>query len=516
MKKLLLSMIAFAIVSATFAQTDVFQKNKNRIASRNSAIKNNTRNFYTAQKTNSSNVNVAQLMKESWWDDFFSSWSPNLANRYTYTNNKLVNALRLSYTMTDTIGSTDYTYDVNGRYSSITYKNFDLITHSFVYNGRQTNTYPNNNTIISFWENYDQVNNTWIPNNRYTEVFDNYGNSLSVIGEYYDSGLWTLSFAYSKFISYYNNTLKKTMEVDSSYNDVTGMMEAEYKVVKDYDANGRAFRIISSNYNNNVEEVEEVDSIFYNANGIPNTLVGCNPLLEPYIKLTNINWGSNYDPNIDLFDNQPLGYEMFAPLGGSWFLIGRTSTTFPDNYGSEIRLEENYDNNVFVPSSRYSYLFDFNKNNIEESNEDYDAANNVWLTSYGRKNQFQYDANNNIIEDISSQFQSFDSIYHYNYKNEYSDFISIVAGLNNTNKTIEAKLFPNPTTNGKVNIDLNLEKSSSISIEVIDINGRIVNIQHEDLGQGLNTIELNGLNKGLYFVVITSDYGVSRTKLMVK
>ena len=109
-----------------------------------------------------------------------------------------------------------------------------------------------------------------------------------------------------------------------------------------------------------------------------------------------------------------------------------------------------------------------------------------------------------------------DTAYINNQKMEYSNFINVVAGVNHSSNTLEVKLYPNPSTNGNVNINLNLEKASNISISVMDINGRIVSNQEVNLGSGLNTVQLDGLTQGLYLVVISSEYGVSRTKLLVK
>jgi hypothetical protein len=99
---------------------------------------------------------------------------------------------------------------------------------------------------------------------------------------------------------------------------------------------------------------------------------------------------------------------------------------------------------------------------------------------------------------------------------EYSNFINVVAGVNYSSNTLEVKLYPNPSENGNVNINLNLEKASNISISVMDINGRKVSSQDVNLGTGLNTVQLTNLNAGLYFVEIVSDYGVSKSKLIVK
>ena len=53
-------------------------------------------------------------------------------------------------------------------------------------------------------------------------------------------------------------------------------------------------------------------------------------------------------------------------------------------------------------------------------------------------------------------------------------------------------------------------------MDVLDINGRTIITQQHKIIQGNNSIELNGLNKGMYFVQVTSEDGVSRTKLLVK
>ena len=74
---------------------------------------------------------------------------------------------------------------------------------------------------------------------------------------------------------------------------------------------------------------------------------------------------------------------------------------------------------------------------------------------------------------------------------EYSNYITILAGVSPNKNTLEVKLYPNPSENGNVKINLNLEKSSNISISVIDINGRKVSSQEVNLGTGLNTVQLS-------------------------
>lgn len=507
--------MSITIVIASNAQTNLFEKNKKQ-----TQVKSRLLNQHLLKSTSPINsiagsVDVPRLVKDSWWDDAGLAWRPNSATRTAYANNRIAYTMDLSYILTDTFRKSEYTYDANGRCTQVITKNYDAGTHTFSNAYRFTYTYYANNSNLTSLETYNSATNTWVPNSRFTTIYDDRGNTIRFSSESYDGGNWIVSYGYSSFITYYNNTSKIVTRIDSNYNGSIGAMEPNYKNVKTYDANGNARAISAYNFDNGPETLEEVDSIYW-SNGLPVSLIAFSPSLDPTYKLHNLNWGNTFDNTVDLFENEPLGYETQTYVINTWVNMARTSTTFPDNYGSEINLEEVYLNSAYIPSSRHNFINDAKKNNIEESDESYDAGTNLWSTTYGHQYQYQYDANNRMTEKVSIEYNVTDSAYNFVRKEEYSEFITITTGLNNTDKVIETKLFPNPSTNGIVNIDLKLEKASSVAIELVDINGRLVNVQHIDLGQGLNTVELNGLNKGMYFVIITSDYGVSRTKLLVK
>lgn len=514
MKKLLLSVVALTVFAASYAFTDPFKKNKEHRSEIAKSINQHKPTLKPVLKSSSTLVNTPQLVKLSWWDENAQLWNGNFANRYTYVNDRLVNELQLSYNTTDTFNKTEYTYDANGRYSQILYKSYDPNTHSFANGGRQTLTYSANNSFKVTSEQYDPQSSTWMPTNRYEQVYDSHGNTTLYKGEIYDGGLWIVNYAYSRTIVYYNNTEKIISDVDSSYMD--SAMIAESKTVKEYNSNGQAIKITSSSYNNNVESVDEIDSIYYDSNGIPTMLIAFDNTMQPMAKLANLNWAGNFNPNIDLFDNQPVGYDIYMMGSTSWELAGRSSTTFPDNYGSEVYLEEEYSNNTFTPLYRYKDMYNSHFDRLESTDEDYDQINSTWIISNSQKSNFQYDVNNNKIEEISQYYNQSDSSYHYSQKMEYSDFITIAAGVNSNYNTIETKVFPNPTENGTVNITLKIEKANNYKFEIVDINGRIISKESRILETGLNSFEFNNLNKGMYFVVISSDDSLSRTKLIVK
>ena len=60
-----------------------------------------------------------------------------------------------------------------------------------------------------------------------------------------------------------------------------------------------------------------------------------------------------------------------------------------------------------------------------------------------------------------------------------------------------------------------MEAASALSIKITDLKGSVVYTDVRELGEGMNTIELHGLQQGLYVVVLSSEYGVARVKLAV-
>ncbi len=511
MKKLILTMVAITVVVASYAHQNPFERNRIQNTSRAKMMAN-----YKLPNILLSNINVPTLTKNSYWNDFSSSWETQSALVSTYSNNRLVSELQVSYNQTDTFGMYVYTYDNNNRYSMVEYKNYDPSTHTFTDNGRQTFSYANFGSYTALVEVYDMGTNTWTPSMRVVALFDNHFNNVKYSYETYNSGMWQISFAYSTQISYYDNSGKLLETVDSNYNQSSLLMEASYKMSRTYNSAGQVQSILYYDFDNNVAVLNEVDSVKYDNNGVPTSLTMYDPILmTPMYMLHDINWAGGFNATIDLFKNQPISYLESEFANIAWVLVARYTTQFPDNFGSRVELNEEYVNNVYLPAYRRSNINDSHINIIEESEEEYDATILNWIPTYGNKYSYQYDISGNMTEKISMQFQSMDTSYVNNQRLEFSNFINITSGVNTT-KTLETKLYPNPTSNGSVSIKLNLEKTSPISIDVIDLNGRVISSQNENFVQGLNTVQLDGLTQGMYFVVISSDYGVSRTKLMVK
>ena len=78
-------------------------------------------------------------------------------------------------------------------------------------------------------------------------------------------------------------------------------------------------------------------------------------------------------------------------------------------------------------------------------------------------------------------------------------------------------VYPNPS-NGLVNVRLKNIESNNVNIEIIDITGRFVYSNNENLSNGMLNIniDLSNIDKGIYFVVATSNMSSSTQKIIIK
>ena len=88
----------------------------------------------------------------------------------------------------------------------------------------------------------------------------------------------------------------------------------------------------------------------------------------------------------------------------------------------------------------------------------------------------------------------------------------------NTININEVNVYPNPSKD-KVTINYSLLKHSHVTINITDLNGKIVSTQvNEEATEGSYSkkLELSGLNAGTYFVKIKSDDQIVTKKLVIE
>ncbi len=88
----------------------------------------------------------------------------------------------------------------------------------------------------------------------------------------------------------------------------------------------------------------------------------------------------------------------------------------------------------------------------------------------------------------------------------------VALSINDFSQDAILSVYPNPT-NGEFNIELGQLASENIDLKIISITGKMV--KEMTLKQGLNTININGLNSGLYILNLTSDNNTVTHKLIL-
>lgn len=79
-----------------------------------------------------------------------------------------------------------------------------------------------------------------------------------------------------------------------------------------------------------------------------------------------------------------------------------------------------------------------------------------------------------------------------------------------------AKLFPNPTSDNTT-LELNFSETTKLSIQLVDIAGKLINTQEIAAQEGTSTYQLStaDLSSGLYFVKLNTNKGINTMKLKV-
>ena len=97
-------------------------------------------------------------------------------------------------------------------------------------------------------------------------------------------------------------------------------------------------------------------------------------------------------------------------------------------------------------------------------------------------------------------------------------FSGTAAGFNNEPSFLNYFLaYPNPTTE-QVTVSMNLKSAQSVKIELIDLTGKTV--LHKDAGvlngETLQTINVNNITKGIYFLRVSSEGSTQTRKLIIE
>jgi hypothetical protein len=93
---------------------------------------------------------------------------------------------------------------------------------------------------------------------------------------------------------------------------------------------------------------------------------------------------------------------------------------------------------------------------------------------------------------------------------------SIITGIEENKVSVNYKLYPNPTS-GEVTLTLNSQQEQRITVDVADLNGKIVFSDQLNLkGDIERKYNFEGHSKGIYFVRIITEKEVHNEKIIVE
>ena len=195
-------------------------------------------------------------------------------------------------------------------------------------------------------------------------------------------------------------------------------------------------------------------------------------------------------------------YAAISMRDGDMFAkkFGGVSGNDPDWFKLKV---QKYLGGVLAPDSVTFYLADF-----RSSNNSLDYIVRSWqyvnLTSLGNVDSLVFTLSSSDVGGFGMNTPSYFCLDNFTTLN--------TVGL--TKNTLESNfyLYPNPTSN-EINIDIRQNLLSSILIKVSDITGKEVYSKTSELLK--NTIDLNNLQQGIYFVEVQID-GIKIVKKITK
>jgi len=157
----------------------------------------------------------------------------------------------------------------------------------------------------------------------------------------------------------------------------------------------------------------------------------------------------------------------------------------------DLGTEEDWGNNQIHDNGNGGVIYDLYNN----SACDIMAVGNNWGTSHASE----------IEEHIVHQYDN--PSYGLVTYIPFIDFDEV-----NENNTMDFAIWPNPVSNGL--FSLVLDETTPSEVVIFNLNGQEVLSQH--IENKVNTINVNSLKSGVYFVVVRNEYGITVKKFVVK
>ncbi|MFA7327453.1 MAG: T9SS type A sorting domain-containing protein [Candidatus Kapaibacterium sp.] len=193
---------------------------------------------------------------------------------------------------------------------------------------------------------------------------------------------------------------------------------------------------------------------------------------------------------------------------------GENNQEFTLKPGQKVWGDEDTDSNNSSSKLYSNMSFDFLEYNINELipiQISFDGVNTDFIVWYEATDDFLKRLPTNILEKINPELVALyeQSAHCENEPIEKKDAVMDVwSGCSGAIK--EMKVFPNPATSNS-NVEFELEDSRAISISIYDLSGKLIKNVKTGLslskGNTSESLNLTGVNPGLYYVVVKSEKG---------
>ncbi len=461
-----------------------------------------------------SNVRKPSIIIDSFWEN---AWIDYTKKYYKYSNGNVAEQLIIDQ-VGDTLSRTKYTYDSIGRRSIVIVEELDIWDMILKPSERYTYIYYSQNSKsykIREREKFDDIDSTWKYRNRETNIYNEKNHLLESISENYISNTWVINNSgYRKYNYVYLNPISTLITEKTDSINLNNFFIPITKQSYEYNNNNVMYKRSEFQYSN-VWDTTLVEFVDYDTFGIPSSMSSFSKIdqqkyLTENLRLDSFVW-DNFNINKSFFEQSPISHSSKQRINNQFNYVYKFTVNKLDTFGSKITTRFDY-NNSWILSLKDVYLYD-HKKNITLS-ERFDYINNNWVKMPGYCYEYYNTYNSDdLIMVITKVYDELLNSYVNSHKTEYIDYIS--TNINTTIRTFNARLYPNPSSNGSVNINIDLEAASALSIKVSDMKGSVVYTDERNVGKGLNTIELKNLKQGMYVVELTTEFGVSRTKLIV-
>ena len=193
---------------------------------------------------------------------------------------------------------------------------------------------------------------------------------------------------------------------------------------------------------------------------------------------------------------------------------GTTMPRFKDKVGQSIWVDPN-SNNDGEKSKIYSNMsfemLDYNINELIPIEISFDGVNTDFIVWYEATEEFLTKLPSDLLEKINPELAAIsEQAQHCDNAPIEKDnaVMDVWSGCSGAIK--EMKVYPNPATSNS-NVEFDLDDNRIISIAVYDLSGKLIkNVKSGmslDKGTNSRPLNLNGVNPGLYYVVVKSDRG---------